>query len=96
MPVMELKSVNTSSKQVVINIAVQLHDGITLDQDMVLTQCPSGKWSATINLDNFPAKDTPEDAAERLSIWLYALSKGIRKSKVKKFNLKLLVSKLKF
>lgn len=90
-----LKSVDSSDSgnmwsenhvKAVINIAVPIDNSTTLDQDMTIERV-DGKWVASIALDEFPAQDTAELAADKLGKWLFALSKGVKGKNIKHLKL---------
>lgn len=102
MSAIKLKSISTSegkfdvSAKVVINVSGSFDRSNGLEQDLTLTRNKNGRWLATIALDEFPEKDTPEEAVERLSLWLKILSKGINHKQVKKLNLSTILSSISF
>lgn len=71
MKIISLENKKDGSSEVVINIKGPLDRGRT----------------ATIKLDEFPVKGSAEEAAGRLSEWLIALGKGIKKHNVKRMSL---------
>lgn len=86
---MKIKSIKNErvESKIVINVVGSVDSKTSVEQDMTLTKDQYGRWIATIALDDFPRKESPEEAAERLSQWLSALSKGIKKSTIKKMKL---------
>ena len=69
-----------------IEVVVPLGDGQSLEQTITVLE-RSGKWYATITLDDHPGRNTPEEAVERLGDWLKALAKPMKKSHFRKFRL---------
>lgn len=98
----KLKSISTSDGKftkeatVVINAYGNFDRSTGLEQDLTLTRDEHGRWSATIALDDFPLKDTPEEAVERLSLWLKTLSKALNHKQVKRLNLGKILKSINF
>lgn len=44
-------------------------------------------WRASISIGDMPAQDSPEDAADKLSDYLLAMSKAVKGRKIKCLNL---------
>lgn len=70
--------------------------GTGLTQNLVLAKNQDSLWEASIEFDEFPCKDTPEDAAQRLSEWLLALSKAVKGKNIKAFKIDELFSSKHF
>lgn len=102
MPSIKLKSIDISQEQfnrsakVVINVHADIDRSNGLEQDLTLTRNQQGKWIATIALDDFPEKETPEEAVERLQLWLKTLAKGLSHRQVKKLNLTTILNSINF
>ena len=59
--------------------------GTGLNQNLILNKTENG-WNASIEFDETPTKDTPEEAAQRLSEWLLVLSKAVKGKNIKPFK----------
>ena len=70
----------------VVNVTVPLPNRRSLEQDVTIQRI-GDKWYATVALDDFPAQETPEAAADKLSQWLLSLSKGIKGRNIKYLRL---------
>jgi hypothetical protein len=58
---------------------VMHNNGVTtLEQHIILHKDKRGNWTATVQIDEFPDMDTPEEAAQKLADWLHRIAKVIK------------------
>ncbi|PSV00717.1 hypothetical protein [Photobacterium kishitanii] len=76
-----------TEKTIILDLEVPLTSmNKVLNQELKLIY-RNGQWLAEISIDQIPLQDTPEAACERLSLWLQALSKGVKGKNIKHLRL---------
>ena len=55
--------------------------------EAVFKENESGKWVAEMTIGDMTEQDTPEDAGDRLSAYLLAMSKAVKGKNIKHINM---------
>ena len=68
-----------------INFHVDLERGSGYETNVLLSSKPEG-WVAEINFIDMPAQETPEEALDRLGLYLRNMAKAVKGENIKHLN----------
>ena len=57
------------------------------EADVKFERGDCGRWVASVTIDGMTAQETPEEAADRLSKYLYVMSKAVKGKNIKHLNI---------
>lgn len=61
--------------------------GTGYETDVVLRNKDGQGWTAEMKFDNMPPQETPEEAIERMGLYLQALRKAVKGKNIKHLNI---------
>lgn len=83
-----IKLISVSEDEAKINFHEYLEKSHTVyETDVILKKNDHGEWTAEMKFDNMPPQETPEEAIDRMRLYLQALSKAVKGRNIKHLNL---------
>lgn len=75
-----------AKSEIKLSVTVAIGRDRDLEQELTIKKM-SSMWVAEIAMDEFPGQESPEDACNKLSEWLLALSRGVKGKNIKHLNI---------